>query len=158
MLGIVVALVALVWAGIGGFWSGSSKASFPAAQTQFVWVTKPETFQKNTDTTFVVELQLYVSAGANQGWQPNKDQPTFVGVVTPPSVSIQSINGAAPADTADIPGKGRAFKTTSDPASGRIQIVLRGTEPTDGKLQVFYQRSADWTRFSEGEAVFSVTE
>jgi Tfp pilus assembly protein PilE len=139
--------------------TGPSGTLNPAA-TQFVWVTKPERFLKNTDTNFTIRLERFNSASTQ--WDPYGDQDSLVGAVAPDSVTIVSINGDPPANSQPIPqntsipgaGGGAIVYTAETNDSGLITFVVKGTEPADGQLSVLYVRSA--TDVQVKTATFSV--
>lgn len=161
LIGIAILLL-LLFFGLRALLStgGSSTGGSRAAATQLTWITKPESFPKNTPTTFEVELQRM--NGATSRWDPYGDQETLVGVVTPASVIIESINGDPPAAAKAIPdnipglpggGTAHPIQTTT---TGRIVFVLNGSEAADGKMYVIFVR-ADGNH-TVSEVLFSVMD
>jgi hypothetical protein len=118
--------------------SGPSPGPALQVATQLQWVTKPDTFKKNTETLFVVKLQKLNAISGN--WNDYGSQDALVGAVEPASVSIVKINGSAPGNpvtSAALPAGVTVFRATSD-TQGNITFTLLGTAPADGQLFVFY--------------------
>ena len=161
---LVIAAIALGLIGLRALFQSPSSSTgagkLALAATRFSWVTRPDSFSKDTPTAFEVELQQYRSAGSG-GWVPFGEEDTLVGAVMPPSVSIVSINGDTPATPTPIPAvpgltAGGTAHPTSTTDAGRITFVLQGTEPADGQFSVIYMRS-DGTATVE-TVMFSVTD
>ena len=139
---------------------GGGGTSTPAA-TQLKWVSKPDQFVKNTNSPpFVVDLERYNNMSST--WDPYGNQTALVGVAEPASVSIVSINGAAPGNPVSIPAgtpgasAGGTAVPTQTTGTGDITIILRGSEAADARFIVIYVRSA--SDVQTAEARFSVTE
>lgn len=127
-----------------------------AAAAQFTWITKPESFAKNTDTAFVVQLQKLNAINGN--WEGYEGQDALVGAVEPASVSIVEINGqppGTPESVSAIPAGVTVYRTATG-TNGEVRFVLRGSEPADGQLFIFYVQSA--TDVKQAQAQFSVTD
>lgn len=136
--------------------SKPSTGTPPQTVTQLEWVTKPDSFAKNTETQFVVKLQKFNALSGN--WNDYGNQDAMVGAVEPASVSIVKINGSAPGNpvtSAALPSGVTVFRATSNP-QGDITFTLLGTAPADGQLFVFFVQSV--TDVKQVKAEFSVTD
>lgn len=127
-----------------------------AKATQLQWIIKPASFLKNTDAIFTVQLQKLNALSGN--WLGYDSQETLIGAVEPATVQIISINGNSPGlpqTVAELPAGVTVYKTTSD-GSGNITFTLRGSDPVDGQLFVFYVQSANDVKQLKAE--FAVTD
>jgi hypothetical protein len=123
---------------------------------QLVWVSKQASFPKDTDASFIVQLQKLNPLNGN--WSGSGGEDALIGAVNPSSVKITSINSQSPGTAitnASLPAGVLVYKTTTDPA-GRINFVLRGSEAADAELFIFYVVSA--TDVKQLKAEFSVTD
>jgi hypothetical protein len=146
--------------------AGASKVSggtnLPPAGKQLRFIIPPPKqnepdveFEKNTPFTFTVKLERFVSGGT-QRWEAYGEQESLVGIVEPDTVQVIKINNEDPGDAEQRTGLSvKAYKTKSK-SDGTITIVLKGSEPADGKLSVFYVESA--TSVAIAHADFLITD
>jgi hypothetical protein len=160
VLGVALYLIyMLVKAKFGGSSGGGSSSGGPE-KYKLQFVTPPPKdgtdvdFSKNTEYTFVVKLTQY-NAGS-MSYKAYGDQESFVGVVEPSSVIVVNINGSPPGTAITKTGIPVSAYKTKSKTDGTIQITLKGPDPADGRLSVFWVPSSEGLKQAHSE--FSITE